>query len=207
MVTGDDHINFAGAGFNRLLDLTDALRQRSLTCREACCNRRDWNVRATQRFDRILDAVGIHAHRADGHFLPIESESGDHILADGVSGLRTKTFDASGRVITGQGSQVNTSDGAQEPGRLPILFDSAPLGKRLDAPLDRALVDVRAHHPIQIKRGAGVAIIFGTHGNNLTFSDTKNADLTGISTTISHSEEEKNMRMKAMLKDIIQRLE
>jgi hypothetical protein len=161
-VPWDDYIYFARPGFDGLFDLGDALGQGGLPGGEAGCNGSDRDVRAPQRFDRILDAAGVNTDRADGDLLTVKPQSRQHIRADGLPGLGAQAPDAPGRIVAGQCGQVDAGDGAQQPGRLPVLFDGAALGQRFDPPLDRALIDVRPRDPIQVERGAGVTVV-GIH--------------------------------------------
>ncbi len=118
---------------------------------------------AAQRLDGILDPARIDTHRADRHLLacPIEPEAAQHIGPDGLPGFGAQSLDASGRIVAGQSGQVDTGNGPQQPGSLPVLLDGPALGQRFDAPLHRAAVDMRAHHPIQIQRSAGVPSMSG----------------------------------------------
>ena len=72
-------------------------------------------------------------------------------------------MDTTGCIVACESGQVNAGDGAQKPRRLPILFDGAAPGQSGDAPFHRALVDVRAHHPVKVKGRAGISMVLGCH--------------------------------------------
>jgi len=67
--------------------------------------------------------------------------------------LGAQAFDAPGRIVARQRSQVNAGDGAQQPCGLPGFFNGAPLGQRGRSALDRALVYMR---PAIQSRSSGV---------------------------------------------------
>ncbi len=164
MRAGDDHIDLARARLDGLLDLTDALGKRRLAGWETGGNRSYRDIRAAQRLDGILDPAGIDTDRSHVDLFALQGHPGKHIRTNGMFGLCAQTLDTAGSVVASQGGQVNTGDCAQEPGSLPILLDGAAFGQGFDAPLDRAAVHMRAHHPVQVKGHSRVSAVCRIHG-------------------------------------------
>ena len=82
----------------------------------------------------------------------------DDVAAERVDRLGAEPAHALVGVVAVQRRQVHAGDGAQQPGRLVVGLDAAPLGQRRDAPLQRAAVDV-AHRfqEAEVERHAGIA--------------------------------------------------
>ena len=112
IIAGDDHVNFFCACFHGLLNLPNALWQRSLSRRKTCRNRGNWNSRALKRVNCIRDTVGVHAHRTNGDPLAVQSKFFQHIGAERLFGFGAQTMNAPRRIVAREGGQVNAGDGA-----------------------------------------------------------------------------------------------
>ncbi|MBV6464946.1 MAG: hypothetical protein PGMFKBFP_00211 [Anaerolineales bacterium] len=169
MVAGDDHVNFFCARFDGLLDFLDSLRERGLPRGKTCRDGRHGDARSLQRVDGVRDAIRVDADRGDSHPLSVQAEAFEHVGADRLFGFRAQALDAPGRVVSAEGGQIDAGDGAQQPGGLPFFFHGAAAGEGGNAPLCRALVDARAHYPVQVEGRAGVAIMVRSHGRSSFF--------------------------------------
>ena len=155
----DDDVDLVGAVLDRGLDLLQARRQR----REA--------VRKGGGDGGDMDAGAAHAHRRrwrrrddrrrpppGGSFSPAMPSAFDDVAAERIDRLGAQPAHALLGVVGIQRRQVHAGDGAQQPGRLVVGLDRAPLGQAGDAALERRAVDA-AHrfHEAEIEPHAGVA--------------------------------------------------
>jgi hypothetical protein len=110
-------------------------------------------------FDGHRHQVMIDADGADRQVEAAHAERVDDIGAHRLAGLGAQPAHGAGGVVAGQGGQIDATDRAQQPGRLPIFLHRAPCTERGGTALDRAAIDMHCLHCSQVERHAGVARI------------------------------------------------
>jgi hypothetical protein len=112
MISGDHHIYFTSAGLYRLLDFLNTLRKWGLSCREPCRDRGNGDSRALQSMDGIGYTIRIDTHRANRYRVFTKPEPIKHIWSDWLSSFGAKALNTTWGIITAEGGQVDTGDGA-----------------------------------------------------------------------------------------------
>ena len=154
----NDHVDLVGAVGDRRLDFLEPRRQRGKPVREGGGDGGDMDAGSLDGVDGGRDERVVDADRRRPDRRGFDAQRLDDVAAERVDGLGAQPPHALLGVVAVQRRQVHAGDGAQQPGRLVVALDAAPLGQRRDAPLQRAAVDV-AHRfqEAEVERHAGVA--------------------------------------------------
>src|SRR5690606_26956823 len=119
---GDDDVDLLGASGDGGTNLLDALLEGAESCREPGRNGGDGDPRTLEGLDGGFDVGVVDADRCGRDAGVRDAPGVQQVGAHRVAGLRAEAADVSWRTITSARGQVDTGDGAEEPGGLPLLL-------------------------------------------------------------------------------------
>ncbi len=122
MAARDDDIDLFRAIGHRHLDLFQAQRQRHQAGRKSGRHRGDGNARPVQRLHGRRDHGRIDADGARLRRRIFQAQRLDQIGAQRMARLHAQAMHPRGRVVAGQGGQVDALDRAHQPCGLPLPF-------------------------------------------------------------------------------------
>ena len=153
---GDDDVDFTGAGGYRPADLFDPGFERREAGGEAGGDGGDGDAGAFEGFHGRLDEGVVDTDGARLKMEAFDAKGFDDMVLERAAGLGAETADAVGGVVAREGGEVHASDGAEEPGSLPIFLDAATGGNGGGATLHCAGVDADFFYPVEVEGDAAV---------------------------------------------------
>ena len=161
MFAGNDDVDFIGALIDGIADFLKPQVQRHQTGGKAGGDAGDRDAGALKRAHGMGDHGRIDADRAGGQAHVADAKARDDMGRQRLACLGAKPAHAFGGVVARKRRQVDAAHGIQQPCRLPVLLDAAPLRQRDRAPLGRAAIDGVALKHGDVQRHAGIARVVG----------------------------------------------